>query len=280
MDSTNASNVLNFLKVSPLTPVVSSCVVVVNLLMLLVIVINRTLLKTISPFIASLAFADLIVGLTMVLNYFRIGAQLLTTLGITASVSHIMVIAVDRCVSVMAAMTYQATVTNRIISVIILILWLVIFAVTCVPAIINDTADTVTPMKLELQLGVFGVETAFIIGLYAYLGAVALRHHHAIRRQVAAFTNQDKPCIPKASRVLLIILAAYLVLWTPYFACLVFILCDREDLLSDLVLEFVLVLGISNSGVNIFVYVVMNSQFRSAVVQLFKCKRMNDRDLA
>ncbi|ELU09917.1 hypothetical protein CAPTEDRAFT_201967 [Capitella teleta] len=258
-----------------------ACILVisVNLLMLLTFAINRSVLHTMSPLVASLAFADLMVGLSMVLTFFvpGPGTGMFAILAVIGSLMHLLVIAIDRCVSVLIPMTYQAKMTTRKTVVIIVLLWITVLGIVACPMLAARSVRATPPQALQLSL--FLLTSALLVGLYSYLGAVALRHHRKIRRQVGSLDQEQYPGIPKATRVLIAVLGVYIVLWAPYFTSLLLVLTGRTDLMSQR-LDFIGILLVDiNSGVNFFIYGFMNESFRSAVIHTLKCKKARNLDM-
>ncbi|ELU17608.1 hypothetical protein CAPTEDRAFT_207921 [Capitella teleta] len=207
-----------------------SCVLVmaINLVKLLTLGVNRSLLlrSIVSPFIASLVVADMLVGFSMMLVYLDVEMQLLGAVAFICSHLHLMVIAVDR--------------------------------------------------YIEVQLGIFLTTCVLLVALYSYLGAVALRHHRQIRRQVGASREPGEATgVPKATRMILAVLGTYIVLWAPFFACVLISLVKGYRAVPDVAWHVGLLLGVANSGINFFMYAFVNAQFRNAVIHLSKCRKAN-----
>jgi hypothetical protein len=160
----------------------SSIVVLVNTLMLLTLALHPALVHAVSPYVVSLAVTDLLVGISMWLNHFFHETALLTSSVIISSHFHLLVIALDRCASVVAPLVYQARMTTHLSAAAITLVCVISILISGLPAIFNRNPYLGVPTML--QLVVFAINAVLLVGLYSYLGAAALQQVRKINQVV------------------------------------------------------------------------------------------------
>ena len=258
--------------------VASFLVATVNVLMLIILWKNKEVRKNISPIIISLAVADFLVGCMMAsavlgnmgdnVNFLLV---MLTSIFMWLSMLHLVLIAVDRCIAVMAPMWYEANITRRKHYISLAFTWILAIAVFSVT--VKMTNSYMDDLSMKIQLSNFIFVSLSLIVLYSYLGRVACTQWRKIQSQVS---QEHRQKIPRATKVLLAVLGAYIVLWGPYAALVLAEVCGYHQGVRTDWFEVSVLLVVCNSGVNFFIYALMNSEFRQAVVSTLKCRKKNE----
>ncbi|ELU03394.1 hypothetical protein CAPTEDRAFT_188943 [Capitella teleta] len=246
-----------------------SCLVMVgNLLMLTTILTNRELRRNISPIVVSLAFADFFVGFFTVLIHWTDDPvwSYLTNLAVTSSVTHLVLIAGDRFMAIFAPLKYHAINSTKPVTVVLIVTWI---SVAIVTAIMEFTSVFGKNNKYKMQFPTYFIIICSLLILYGYIGRVAWRQ----RRQIETQAGQAEEKIPKATKVLSAVLGAYIIMWAPYNFLLCSIITGNVKWTSNKFFNYAGFIGISNSGVNIFIYLLMSSQFRHAFINYVCCRR-------
>lgn len=258
-------------------------VVVANLLMLVTLMLNEHLRKQVNITITSLTITDLCVGISMLMNYavqfgglhFDKILDFLAESSIMTSSFHILLIAIDRFISIITPLTYHKCVTDTLIKIIIGCAWLVAALFSAVPLILelccNIHIDQIISPWIHLIF--LAITLGLLLSTYGYIGSIALNQMQKMKNQVVPVNQaRETQRVPKATKVLTAVIGSYILLWSPYTAMLIFTLTNNTKYLSTTFNQFAVGSAISNSGVNVVIYSLMNSQFRCAVQQLLRCK--------
>ncbi|ELU01649.1 hypothetical protein CAPTEDRAFT_198898 [Capitella teleta] len=240
----------HMLQPEPKTPLLvglSFFVACINVLMLVILVKNEGLRRKISPIITSLAVADFLVGVTMgitsLLGNKRDGfSEFVTSSSVVASMLHLVLIAVDRCASVFAPLRYKVIVTRKLLYVGIAVVWvatMILFATA-----IFATNSYIGEWTLKIQLGLFTFVGASLLVLYAYLGKVACTQWMKMQAQRAP---DQREAVPKATKVLMVVLGAYALFWGPYTVFIFAFVSNHHEIITPDLFFYATLCGVCNS---------------------------------
>ena len=262
----------------------SIIVVVCNTLILVAIGLDRQLRQSTSRLVVSLAVADLLVGVamlldnTLILAYTHgiiegiIIAKILTRYcaesAVYASMLHILIIALDRFMSVAMALRYNAMVTPKVTNVALICAW-----VTSVLA--TGVAWLSSPSYVRLSL--FAMVTTLLVTLYCHVGYTAVIQGRKITAHTACMAPgvvTKQPRLPRATKVLSTVVGVFVVLWFPFMIGQIWFLFENDEpdrIFFSCITYAALLLGVTNSAVNILIYSFMNRDFRRVFFMMFKC---------
>ncbi|KAJ3609138.1 hypothetical protein NHX12_023662 [Muraenolepis orangiensis] len=174
-----------------------------NAMVVTAILATASLRAPVFLLLASLALADLLAGVALILHFLFLfclppsdWSQLLTSgllaTSLTASLCSLMGVALDRYLSLSHALTYDSGQSRRRAAVLLLLTWLGACAVGAGPALgwnclgepsACSVAPPLTRTYLSLLCGGFLVVVGVTLQLYAGICRVARRHAHAIATQ-------------------------------------------------------------------------------------------------
>ena len=276
-----------------------------NFITLVALAKNKPLRRKENVLIASLAVADLLVGvltfmntLLVYLKVIRAGWTPLTMIGITViivSLVHMVFIGVNRFIAVVIPLRYSALVTKRTVLVMVVLVWLIPVAMM-VPLQVYATGQDRLPSGVAYAdwahalVGVIWVLLLFVALVILYgkvmmeTRAQALKVQAWQQKQPAPNSDstgrtrsQKTDRSKKSTRLVLIILLMAMILNAPYFVYSLLIVIGTPIVtvpMATLVL-FAQQCYLTNSGINIFIYALFTSDFRKAYQQMFcaKCRQ-------
>ncbi|ELU04640.1 hypothetical protein CAPTEDRAFT_111841 [Capitella teleta] len=270
--------------------IVCVLIVVGNVLILTALALSRKLRKTTTPFVASLAAADLYVGLSFgidsIVNIYvnadhkeNIIADIFLESAIYCSLLNLVAIATDRFLSVVIALRYNAIVTKKVIYWILVGTWTIALLLQPLSQhfyLDKTNTDTMVSRKFHIALYVWCV--GMICLLYGYIGITAWHQKRRIQAlQIPMSDERDRVVSDsmKVTRVLMTVVGGCAVLWLPHAIMSLYIITHPKILLTYAELFAPTVFGMFNSAINIVIYSLMNAEFRSTFIQLIKCQLKN-----
>lgn len=270
--------------VYPLGIVMCLLIAIINVLMIVVFATKKNLRDHVSGIVLSLTVADFLVGLA---NGVRNATALfvpdsdlatfvicfISDSFIISSVLHLCLIALDRFISVLIPLRYPALVTREVLNVGIISAWVLSFIFGLlsqriyIPYFLQDDY-----FGQKLQVFLYMMAASFLFAVYGHMACIALKH----RRQVQAqMPKHLKTCHNrKTTKVLMTVVGTCLLLWLPYTALAFCTLILKEESKAPPCLEPIfLFVGLTNHGINVFIYSLMKKDFKEACFDLFKCSK-------
>ncbi|XP_069014847.1 trace amine-associated receptor 1-like [Embiotoca jacksoni] len=262
-----------------------------NFLVIISIVYFKQLHTPTNYLILSLAAADLLVGIivfpfSMVFSFSRclyldglickVHGSFHISLG-TCSILTLCCISVDRYYAVCQPLTYTTKINHYVVAIMILVNWGVSALLGIVVIIVGLNSETCEERCLlnvlitNTIVPILSFYFPAIIMLCSYLKIflVALKQARRIQntKSGAAVSKMER----KATKTLAVVLGVFLLCWTPFFLCIIF-LPYNNDSVPVHVMETLNWLALSNSMLNPFIYAFFYSWFRLAFKMIISGK--------
>ncbi|XP_030649850.1 G-protein coupled receptor 12 [Chanos chanos] len=206
-----------------------------NAVVIALIIYTPTLRAPMFVLIGSLAVADLLAGLGLILNFIvtyildtgfvtLLSAGLLIT-AFSASVLNILAITVDRYLSLYNALTYHTERTMTFTYVILVLMWLTSSALGSLPILgwncLEDetTCSICRPVNKNNAAALavsFLLVFALILQLYLQICKIAFRHAQQIAVQHQFMTTSHASSTTKGVSTLSVILGTFAICWIPF----------------------------------------------------------------
>ena len=278
-----------------LSVLISSVTIAGNALVLLAILIdpNKQLRTSFNSFVASLALADLCVGLVagpVVAAFFfleslkaysppslRTAMHLIVFVSSTASLGSLAALAVDRYFAVTSPLKYRSRINPTRAAVVSVVIWLASAALTMVYFAVGHNIYRFVFANTAV-VATFGVLVFTYVGIFRRCRLQARRWdlRHAQSSENLA-ENRTLRWNTRVTQTLVIVLLLFMLCYVPSCFCIYIInLCASCDCVfvhwvRDLQLMFVL----ANSAVNPFLYAIRLPTFREAFAQVLRCGDCN-----
>ena len=283
--------------------VIALSVVVCNALILIAIAYDRRLRDQTSRLVGSLAVADLLLGLTYGINLLFTLKSVRWTLNSTerqlvhllefltesvfyASMFHLLAIGVDRFVSVMAPLMYDRLVTTTVTKVTLCAVWGVSALAGALQELIEVTVkqdEVSTTFVYSLRLSLYVTIAVLMVVIYGRIGCIAAQHRKKIAIQNTGFALDPRPTepVPRATKILVAVLGCFTLLWLPFYTTLFSTLVMMRTPMDvsaharkiiTIAGQVSPLFGLINSAVNVFIYSLMNREYRHVFLRLFTCK--------
>jgi len=228
---------------------------------------------------------------------------------IYASILHIAAIAVDRFSAVIHPLHYENTMTPSTIRSIIIIIWFVAAAVSMPPyfAFLHSIKPqsciiTLWPVfEAVIEVMMYSVNAVVIVLVYSKIWSTAMRHrvqHEHFNAQQQQRPQQRNACTGgeaagddfdsqniadkwsrlrnliwkhRGSRAVMVLLIMYVVLWFPYvLSRLLGIIVSGLSVTAMLLQTIGSLMGPASMAMNMFVYGIMNKEFRIAYKRILR----------
>ncbi|XP_018607355.1 G-protein coupled receptor 12-like isoform X2 [Scleropages formosus] len=206
-----------------------------NAIVIAVIFYTPTLRAPTFALIGSLAVADLLAGLALILNFIftymldtefaRLLSAGLLIAAFSASVLNILAITVDRYLSLYNALTYHTERTVTFTYVILLLIWLLCAALGSLPVLgwncLQDESSCsicrpVTKNNAALLAVSFLLIFALMMQLYLQICKIAFRHAQQIAVQHQFMATSHASSTTKGVSTLSVILGTFALCWIPF----------------------------------------------------------------
>lgn len=277
-----------------------------NGLVLWAIYINRRLRTVTNMFIASLAVADLMVGIvvapSVALTFLGLpenfyGCVFLNSLVILltqGSIFGLLAIAIERFIAIKSPFTYIEHFTHKTAMIIITISWMAAILIGLIPLFgwnlghkvpFTCSFTSVIDMKFMVYFNFFAcilLPLFIMFGFYSYIFKIirqqmkhmvgqhlmkTVRGHHRTRRFLRDI---------KAAKSLAIVIILFAVCWLPvHILNTLTLLCPENCSAPYELLLATIILSHANSAVNPFLYAYGNSKFRTTFKNIFGCRKMS-----
>ncbi|KAM9339687.1 trace amine-associated receptor 1-like [Symphorus nematophorus] len=223
-----------------------------NLLVITSIIYFKQLHTPTNFLILSLAVADLLIGVLLLLYIVLPDAasSCLTLIDLylcTSSVWNLCFISVDRYYAVCQPLRYRTKINVRVIVIMILVSW------------------TVSALSFSIiglrDIFCFFLPAIIMSTIYLKILLVAKRQARSIQNTTCQNTKSESNMERKATKTLAIVVGVFLICWFPFFVC--WALTIDYHVPKSVYYTFVW-LGWSNSMLNPFIYAFFYSWFRSA----------------
>ncbi|XP_038651520.1 histamine H2 receptor-like [Scyliorhinus canicula] len=279
-----------------------------NVLVCLVVGLNRKLQNQTNYFIVSLAATDLLLGL-LVLPFSAISellesewpfgdtfCNIYTSMDVmlsTASILNLFMISLDRYYAVTSPLRYTTLITPNRVAISLSLIWCISIMVSFLPInlgwntkdLLVQSLDNTNQCHLELNK-VYALVDA-LITFYIPLPIMCLTYYRIFkiaREQAKRINNVTgcttlNPSLPtvkehKATVTLATVMGVFVICWLPYF-----VVFTHEGIsghpTNKTVFAVVLWLGYVNSALNPILYAALNRDFRKAYQKLLRCGERN-----
>ena len=190
---------------------------------------------------------------------------------------HVVLVAMDRFVAIMFPFQYNAYVTPKLIRICSIFTYL--FAlVLSIPNFIMNFAGI---MKISISaLGLYIVGSFSNIFGYTLLAFLLVFFNVKVtlaakqQRQRVEVNNKNqakKPGVNRATKMMVIVVGVYLLLWAPFTASnIASLTLQRSTAVIEFISTFGLLLGMYNSSVNFILYTAFNTKLRMSFRKLFR----------
>ncbi|XP_026857062.2 G-protein coupled receptor 6 [Electrophorus electricus] len=255
-----------------------------NAIVVAIIFYTPTLRTPMFVLIGSLATADLLAGMGLILNFvfqYLISSETISLITVgflvasfTASISSLLAITVDRYFSLYNALTYLSEKTLHFVHLMVVGTWGASLCLGLLPVLgwncLDDVASCsiVRPLKrsnVTLLAVSFFVIFVVMLGLYFKICKIVCRHAHQIALQQHFFTSSHYVATKKGVSTLAIILGTFGASWLPFaIYCLV---GERE---YPAVYTYATLLPATyNSMINPIIYAYRNTEIQRSLYALF-----------
>ncbi|TRY86744.1 hypothetical protein DNTS_004236, partial [Danionella cerebrum] len=255
-----------------------------NALVVAIIIYTPSLRNPMFILIASLATADLLAGMGLILNFvfqYLVSSQTISLITVgflvssfTASISSLLAITVDRYLSLYNALTYFSEKTLHYVHLMLVGTWGVSLCLGLLPVLgwncLDDASSCsiVSPLRrsnLKLLASSFFIIFFLMLSLYFKICQIVSRHAHQIALQQHFFSPSQFVATRKGVWTLAIILGVFGASWLPF--ALYCLLGVRED---PAVYTYATLLPATyNSMLNPIIYGYRNSQIQRSLQMLF-----------
>ncbi|XP_041364153.1 adenosine receptor A2a-like [Gigantopelta aegis] len=266
----------------------------VNTLTLIVVCLNRNLWTIHNMYIISLAVADLLTGLSLAYQivfhipeikalldqnkYLCLCRHVVFFIMIMASVTNMVLIAVDRWACIAYPFKYEHLATIPKAGVLIAISWIIGIILGAVPLFLNNwdlrygcLFFKVLTMEYQVycQGGTFLLCSIIIAACYCRIFCIAKRQRNSINTITTASnvgtSERRMTKLKKDSELVMMFCVVFVVFFLCSAPAFIFVVVSYTAGVSKSVNSFTVPIITINSGMNFFIYVVKNLQFRAAL---------------
>jgi hypothetical protein len=263
-------------------------IIIGNSLVILAVIKFRNLRSVLYRFVASLALADILVAIVIPANMLRhaepkfnrnhhicLAVYGTSAVSFSASVIHLLCIAVDRCIAINNPLKYQSIMAGKSYKFIVVI-WIVSIAVGIIPAFgihrWQDNSKCTIQRVLDstymfvLCIVIIAIAVA-MLAMYAemfYIVQCYLNRTCIQNAQVGggAVTKMKKDA--KAAKVLATVLLTFLICWMPFVSVIIVIYLGKTDVANKEYKTVSYFLAVFNSCLNPIIYAWMSKGMRAA----------------
>lgn len=228
--------------------------------------------------ISSLAFSDFIVCsvyLPLMIywivtgdNKHSIARQVIGVTSLTASVTNMLVVTVDRLIAIRFPLTYITIVTFKRISSVIGFVWLIclISGTLYVPQIGGVSKFILVSYCITLMLGTWS--------MYAYIFLVAKRQEnkvHTLNLSAQQGTSgEQQRNEKKAAKTIFTIVVFYALCWLPLLLLPIFVSPSKNPVLFQKCFFWTQTILVCNSALNPYIYCVRSQKYRKQFKKLLR----------
>lgn len=269
-----------------------------NVLTICLVAKNRRMQTPSNILVAALAVADFGVGITGILiqilrehvnvcdAFYDTLLTVLLQVPILSAASHVFLIAVDRYIAIVYPLRYEAIVTIKLIRRMVVAVWLTILSLGLTiftwPAKNRNTCFVDLPVAhwFGMNCILYLVTVVFLVFMYVRIFLIARKHVKHIQTISANSSSNRKKTRErnKTSKMLSYIVVTYLMAWSPAImvTCISLFATPQShngQITLAILMVVCVIIGITNSGVNFFIYAWTSNTFRKGYVSLIMCRR-------
>ena len=278
--------------------VLASCIVATNVLVVLLFVRKDYLRTKTNCILVSLALSDFMTGFLSIPLYLL--CSLTNGDGRTAvclasaafyrciavlTMTHILVVTLERYIAVIYPMRYYRIVTKRRVSIVIIIVWLfsVFFAViqlTWLDLSSHNIKKIGDKWKFDRPYQITGLVLCFTLPLfimifcYTRMFLVIRRQVKNIRKQVEMVKDPRNQSIASDKRALVIfasMLGIFVVCWLSWYLILIQVTLGKNVIMPEKLADVLDFLRFATSLINPLLYTFLKHDFRRATVSACQC---------
>ena len=291
----------------------ATCIVLSNGLVIFAYIRQRAIKKIIGPILLSLLVADLFVGALSVpmlivgwVDSSRtekgaaslcVMARCLVFFPITASVYSLVLMSVDRAISLAWTLRYSEIMTGRVISCILVLVWIWALVFSFIPAVepISDFPLCEGNYNLIVFsyfciITLLGIPFITVIILYSYMGTIAYGHlkqinkHETDMKKIRSNAKIWKTL--KAARTACLITVGFALSWLPFLSSLTIALtfctplekCPFDTNSIGISMGVTILLGMGHSFCNPILYVYRNKNLKKHIQAFILCRENTVRE--
>ena len=247
--------------------------------------------------LAALTVADLLVALktplmplvfsiNIAINYLTIWR---ITLGVVYFVSinallQVLLVAADRFIAITWPFFYNSRITKPMLWLASLVVSMASFGLSVAYVSIYNLDNALQTVLYILDIGIYALAAIMMLFLHGKITYVARKHHIriAVLGAPPESTTSDanvrknyKGKLDRASKMMIAVVGAYLILGLPYILADIIFLspwANEYFTISTYLRQYGSLLLTFNSSVNFFIYAVLNKRFHYAYKLLLTCK--------
>ncbi|XP_053309615.1 melanocortin receptor 3 [Spea bombifrons] len=262
-----------------------------NILVILAILKNKNLHSPMYFFLCSLAVADMLVSVSNALEtiviafqnkYVFIGEHLLRQLdnifdsliciSLVASICNLLIIAVDRYITIFYALRYHSIMTVKKALALIMVIW-----VSCIICGIVFIVYSESTTVIVCLITMFFTMLVLMATMYVHMFLFARLHVKRIAALPVDGVVQHRTCM-KGAITITILLGVFVVCWAPFFLHLILIIsCPSNSYCVCYTAYFntYLILIMCNSVIDPLIYAFRSLEMRKTFKEIICCYGMN-----
>ncbi|XP_072917720.1 melanocortin receptor 3-like [Hemitrygon akajei] len=263
-----------------------------NVLVILAVAKNKNLHSPMYLFLCSLAVADMLVSVsnaleTIVMAFLKNGFLIandqliqqmdnvfdsMICISLVASICNLLVIAIDRYITIFYALRYHSIMTVKRAIILIVVIW--IFCIFCgIIFIIYSESQTVIICLITM----FFVMLFLMTTLYVHMFMLARLHIKRIATLPVPGVVHQRTCM-KGAITITILLGIFIICWAPFFLHLIMIIsCPKNPYCICYTSHFntYLILIMCNSVIDPIIYAFRSQEMRKTFKEILCCYCMN-----
>ncbi|XP_017333721.2 lysophosphatidic acid receptor 3 [Ictalurus punctatus] len=267
-------------------------ILVSNAMVITAVITNRRFHYAFYYLVANLAASDLLAGIAYLYLVFNTGAvsqtltvqkyflrQGLLDTSLSASLANLLVIALERYISIMNWKVHS-NLTKRRVTLLILLVWVISIFMGAVPSlgwncICNIRECSMLAPIFSRSYLIFW--SAFNLGIFLIMAAIYLRIYLYVRKKTnhlngnAAGSLKRKKTPIKLIKTVMTVLGVFVICWTPGFVVLLLdgLQCEKCNLLKFK--RWFLLLAVLNSVMNPIIYSYKDDEMWVTIKNLLRC---------
>ncbi|KAM3921236.1 melanocortin receptor 3 [Leptodactylus fuscus] len=262
-----------------------------NILVILAILKNKNLHSPMYFFLCSLAVADMLVSVSNALEtiviavqnkYLDIGDKLLQQLddvfdsliciSLVASICSLLIIAIDRYITIFYALRYHSIMTVKKALALIMVIW-----VSCIICGIVFIVYSESKTVIICLITMFFTMLVLMATMYVHMFLFARLHVKRIAALPVDGVVQQRTCM-KGAITITILLGVFVVCWAPFFLHLILIIsCPANNycVCYGAYFNTYLILIMCNSVIDPLIYAFRSLEMRKTFKEIICCYGMN-----
>ncbi|XP_069744144.1 melanocortin receptor 3-like [Narcine bancroftii] len=263
-----------------------------NVLVILAVLKNKNLHSPMYFFLCSLAVADMLVSVsnaleTIVMAFLKNGYLVandrfiqqmdnvfdsMICISLVASVCNLLVIAIDRYITIFYALRYHSIMTVKRALILIIVIWITCIFCGIIFIIYSDNQTVIICLITMFFTMLFLMTT-----LYVHMFMLARLHIKRIATLPVTGVVRQKTCM-KGAITITILLGIFVICWAPFFLHLIMIIsCPKNPYCICYTSHFntYLILIMCNSVIDPIIYAFRSQEMRKTFKEIICCYCMN-----